>query len=333
MFSVPISLLKNWNYLLNTNRTITIEIEDYVSYEASLRFDGLDWESNRESKESVTEREINNSQVNSCDLKVKWADGRSNLTEDMNYDSKQSESEGNKQSESNNNNQSPNLLLSLFVHNKQKSKRKVCSENYGELMDPNLCTVLIDESYLKIILSFLAESREGESMEREMNERERMNGRESVNRENRVNNKNNTARNKTTSIHKTTNKNKGTPKIKISKKLPIPPIRFLIAFFASILPLMATFFVCSSIIQRFSLKDPSLESFDINSTEILKFNQIDSPGSNCCPICFDTFEEAEIVHRLPCSHIFHPNCVKVWLVGHSQCCPYCRKPIEVFERE
>ncbi|XP_043699792.1 RING-H2 finger protein ATL57-like [Telopea speciosissima] len=43
-----------------------------------------------------------------------------------------------------------------------------------------------------------------------------------------------------------------------------------------------------------------------------------------CPICLTEFEEKEIVKMIPfCGHLFHPQCIDMWLSAHGSC-PICR---------
>lgn len=45
----------------------------------------------------------------------------------------------------------------------------------------------------------------------------------------------------------------------------------------------------------------------------------------CCAICLEEFEEDETIHALSCdtNHVFHPQCINIWLETHSMC-PLCR---------
>lgn len=43
-----------------------------------------------------------------------------------------------------------------------------------------------------------------------------------------------------------------------------------------------------------------------------------------CAICFDNFEDNQIIRQLPCSHRFHADCVDHWLLNSSSQCPMCR---------
>ncbi|XP_016961525.1 E3 ubiquitin-protein ligase Iruka [Drosophila biarmipes] len=45
-----------------------------------------------------------------------------------------------------------------------------------------------------------------------------------------------------------------------------------------------------------------------------------------CSICWDDFKIDETVRKLPCSHLYHENCIVPWLSLHSTC-PICRKSL------
>ena len=49
--------------------------------------------------------------------------------------------------------------------------------------------------------------------------------------------------------------------------------------------------------------------------------------SDTCAICVDEFIEEDQVRVLPCSHIFHPQCIDEWLGNHSSLCPLCKKEV------
>ena len=49
--------------------------------------------------------------------------------------------------------------------------------------------------------------------------------------------------------------------------------------------------------------------------------------THTCVICMDTYMKGDTVNGLPqCSHYFHVNCIKAWLVG-SNACPVCRSTV------
>ncbi|XP_056626366.1 E3 ubiquitin-protein ligase RNF103 [Triplophysa dalaica] len=43
-----------------------------------------------------------------------------------------------------------------------------------------------------------------------------------------------------------------------------------------------------------------------------------------CVVCLENFETSCLVMGLPCGHVFHQQCIVVWLVGGRHCCPVCR---------
>ena len=57
-----------------------------------------------------------------------------------------------------------------------------------------------------------------------------------------------------------------------------------------------------------------------------KYNSKKEASDNCV-ICVDEFIEEDQVRVLPCSHIFHPQCIDEWLVNHSSLCPLCKKEV------
>lgn len=52
-------------------------------------------------------------------------------------------------------------------------------------------------------------------------------------------------------------------------------------------------------------------------------------ASNGCSICLETVASCQEAHeavQLPCSHVFHENCIMAWL-RQSATCPQCRAPV------
>lgn len=43
-----------------------------------------------------------------------------------------------------------------------------------------------------------------------------------------------------------------------------------------------------------------------------------------CAVCLDVFQKQDQVRVLPCGHVYHDACVKVWLVACHAHCPTCR---------
>jgi len=58
---------------------------------------------------------------------------------------------------------------------------------------------------------------------------------------------------------------------------------------------------------------------DINALPIVKSNKEDT-----CAICLENYTDE--ASELPCKHIFHTQCIHVWLKRRG-ICPVCRQPI------
>ncbi|KAK1301776.1 RING-H2 finger protein ATL40 [Acorus calamus] len=57
------------------------------------------------------------------------------------------------------------------------------------------------------------------------------------------------------------------------------------------------------------------------------------PNSGDCSICLSAFEEEELARVLPnCKHVFHVECIDMWLGSHSNC-PVCRAEAEPVKEE
>lgn len=96
--------------------------------------------------------------------------------------------------------------------------------------------------------------------------------------------------------------------------------------------LAITYVLCRVVIARYEYRDPHLEDFVIKATDLLLYKDVLDKTIKNCTICFEDFKMNDRVRELCCAHIFHPDCVDTWLIGHSNCCPYCREEIEVTER-
>ncbi|CAA2967857.1 Ubiquitin-- ligase [Olea europaea subsp. europaea] len=62
-----------------------------------------------------------------------------------------------------------------------------------------------------------------------------------------------------------------------------------------------------------------------SSIKSLKRKKLDDENNNCdsCTICLDQFSKRSKITYMPCSHMFHGNCIKKWL-RTSHHCPVCR---------
>ncbi|CAN1300776.1 RING finger protein 145 [Linum perenne] len=70
-------------------------------------------------------------------------------------------------------------------------------------------------------------------------------------------------------------------------------------------------------------------SFDLCQLEDVTVDQLVQPDMDCS-ICLKIFkdlnDEPETVKSLPCSHVFHGDCIRRWLAV-KQDCPLCRRPL------
>ncbi|CAF0989933.1 unnamed protein product, partial [Didymodactylos carnosus] len=74
-----------------------------------------------------------------------------------------------------------------------------------------------------------------------------------------------------------------------------------------------------------------LNEYEINQIPTGTFKNVNNftTEENTCSICFDTFEENQILHYYRCTHKFHKECSARWLLENNVC-PICRvPPIEV----
>jgi hypothetical protein len=45
-----------------------------------------------------------------------------------------------------------------------------------------------------------------------------------------------------------------------------------------------------------------------------------------CSLCLEEYIENENITKLHCTHLYHLDCIKVWVI-RSNCCPLCRKRV------
>ena len=64
-----------------------------------------------------------------------------------------------------------------------------------------------------------------------------------------------------------------------------------------------------------------------NNLPIIKYSDLDTTkiDYNKCTICLANFDNEDLVKMLPCQHIFHNDCINVWLQNYNYKCPICRK--------
>ncbi|EYU31050.1 hypothetical protein MIMGU_mgv1a018046mg [Erythranthe guttata] len=74
---------------------------------------------------------------------------------------------------------------------------------------------------------------------------------------------------------------------------------------------------------------PAVDS-SIRKLKAVEYSRRDILEMNNCSICLENFSggdggdcNKEAVLSMPCSHIFHGDCIKTWLMT-SHYCPLCR---------
>lgn len=68
---------------------------------------------------------------------------------------------------------------------------------------------------------------------------------------------------------------------------------------------------------------PPAEKNKIESLPIVTITLEDVEKHSDCAVCREEYSLEERVKRLPCGHLFHPDCVDPWLEMHDSC-PICR---------
>ncbi|XP_017122805.1 E3 ubiquitin-protein ligase Iruka [Drosophila elegans] len=71
---------------------------------------------------------------------------------------------------------------------------------------------------------------------------------------------------------------------------------------------------------------PPLSAQRINEIPNVQISAEEVDRKIQCSICWDDFKIDEMVRKLPCSHLYHENCIVPWLNLHSTC-PICRKSL------
>ena len=56
----------------------------------------------------------------------------------------------------------------------------------------------------------------------------------------------------------------------------------------------------------------------------------DELPENNCSICLEEFKNEDILKKLNCTHIFHKDCLGIWINNNNnKTCPLCRRVVEV----
>ncbi|KAA8539029.1 hypothetical protein F0562_025721 [Nyssa sinensis] len=81
-------------------------------------------------------------------------------------------------------------------------------------------------------------------------------------------------------------------------------------------------------------EDDSMEDIDEDQVPILRTlkgflgePQVEEDSMDVCPICLDEFSAGKEVTAMPCSHVFHSDCIFQWLWNVNSC-PICRRSVQ-----
>lgn len=55
----------------------------------------------------------------------------------------------------------------------------------------------------------------------------------------------------------------------------------------------------------------------------IQYEKIEKTHQKKCSICLEEYKKKDNVNLLKCNHIFHNNCLKMWLYNNNTC-PLCR---------
>ncbi|KAJ3679912.1 hypothetical protein LUZ60_016190 [Juncus effusus] len=71
-------------------------------------------------------------------------------------------------------------------------------------------------------------------------------------------------------------------------------------------------------------------SHEISSAKPKKCSQQFEDDVKCC-VCLSRLEKDDTIRKLPCSHVFHQDCVNRWLAVCQKTCPLCRVSVDYVE--
>ena len=89
-----------------------------------------------------------------------------------------------------------------------------------------------------------------------------------------------------------------------------------------------------NIIDRDYISQQIDEAIEKNEKKKLNQDQIDKficekygnkkRNENVCSICYNKYEEKDLIRILKCNHFFHKECVDDWLLNYNSNCPCCK---------
>ncbi|KAG2394622.1 E3 ubiquitin-protein [Vigna angularis] len=64
----------------------------------------------------------------------------------------------------------------------------------------------------------------------------------------------------------------------------------------------------------------------INAVPTIKITREQLNFDSVCPVCIERFEVGSEARKMPCDHVYHSDCIVLWLVRHNSC-PVCRRKL------
>ncbi|CAA20925.1 RING-type domain-containing protein [Caenorhabditis elegans] len=104
--------------------------------------------------------------------------------------------------------------------------------------------------------------------------------------------------------------------------------RYLIPFLVVIVFCFALFLITLCVrgcVERRKLNKRRLSKRNLKKIPVKKYRLGDDPDT--CAICLESFASGEKLRHLPCRHVFHCNCIDVWLTQTRKICPLCKRKI------
>lgn len=68
------------------------------------------------------------------------------------------------------------------------------------------------------------------------------------------------------------------------------------------------------------------DKYKLYKLNIRKINSADNLLLDECSICLDKYKKRDKIVDLECNHVFHKDCIKLWLTNNNSC-PQCRENI------
>ena len=80
-------------------------------------------------------------------------------------------------------------------------------------------------------------------------------------------------------------------------------------------------------IERRSVQAPTISQDVLSNLSETQYSLLKDPDKSC-QICCEDYVPHDTVINLSCNHIFHKECVTLWLTGCNSCCPLCKEKVE-----